>query len=62
MTQNDPEMTQKLPSFAIVDLVGKPPRKLGEKLGGLLGSENGRNDPVKRHGFVRVCEISGRSG
>ena len=62
MTQNDPEMTQKLPSFRIVDLSGKMPGLLGEKLGHLLGSENGRNDPVKRHGIVRVCETSGRSG
>jgi hypothetical protein len=41
MTQNDPEMTQKLPSFRIVDLSGKMRRKLGQKLGCLLGSENG---------------------
>ena len=62
MTQNDPEMTQKLPIFSIGDLSGKMPGLLGDKLGHLLGSEKGRNDPVKRHGFVRVCEISGRSG
>lgn len=62
MTQNDPEMTQKLPSFRIVDLSGKMRRKLGQKLGHLLGSENGRNDPEKSDGFVRVCEASGYSG
>ena len=62
MTQNDPVMTQKLPSFWIGELSGKMPRLLGHELGRLLGSENGRNDPVKRHGIVRVCETSGRSG
>ena len=28
----------------------------------LLGYINGRNDPVKSDGFVRVIEDSGRSG
>jgi len=62
MTQNDPEMTQKLPSFEILKLSGRMRRKLGHKLGHLLGSESGVNDPEKSDGIVRVCEASGYSG
>lgn len=38
------------------------PGLLGQKLGHLLGSENGRNDPVKSDGIVRVAEETRRSG
>ena len=62
MTQNDPVMTQKLPSFRIVALSGKMPGFLGQKLGSLLGYVFALNDPVKSDGFVRVCEETGRSG
>ncbi len=45
-----------------MDLSGKMPGLLGEKLGNLLGSESGVNDPEKSDGIVRVCEASGYSG
>ncbi len=50
MTQNDPVMTQKLPSFWIADLSCKMPGLLGQKLGQKLGGESGANDPVKSDG------------
>jgi hypothetical protein len=62
MTQNDPEMTQKLPSFEISRLVCKMRCKLGQKLGHLLGSENGQNDPEINGSFARVLEETRRSG
>jgi hypothetical protein len=62
MTQNNPEMTQKLPSFRIVDLSGKMPGFLGHELGDLLGHDFALNDPVKSQGIVRFTKDSGRSG
>jgi hypothetical protein len=62
MTQNDPEMTQKLPSFWIGDLSGKMPGFLGHELGDLLGHDFALNDPAKSQGIVRVCEKTRRSG
>lgn len=62
MTQNDPVMTQKLPSFEISKLSCKMPGLLDQKLGHLLGDEKHQNDPVKSDGIVRVSKDSGRSG
>jgi hypothetical protein len=62
MTQNDPEMTQKLPSFWIGDLSGKMPGLLGKKLGGLLGHDFALNDPEKNGSNARVLEKTRRSG
>ena len=59
MTQNDPEMTQKLPSFWIVDLSGGMRRKLGHKLGSLLGSDFALNDPEINGSNARVLGETG---
>lgn len=62
MTQNDPEMTQKLPSFWIVDLSGKMPGFLGHKLGSLLGNDFALNDPEINGSNARVLGETGYSG
>jgi hypothetical protein len=62
MTQNDPVMTQKLPSFEISKISCKMPGLLDQKLGHLLGDEIGANDPVKSDGYLRAAEITGSSG
>ena len=62
MTQNDPVMTQKLPSFEISKLSCKMPGLLDQKLGHLLGYDFGLNDPVKSDGYLRAAEITGSSG
>jgi hypothetical protein len=59
MTQNDPEMTQKLPSFEILKLSGRMRRKLGHKLGGLLGSDFALNDPEINGSNARVLGETG---
>jgi len=59
MTQNDPEMTQKLPSFWIVDLSGKMRGGLGKKLGKKLGSDFALNDPEINGSNARVLGETG---
>lgn len=62
MTQNDPEMTQKLPSFEIPNLSCGMQCKLGQKLGGLLGYGFALNDPEINGSNARVLGETRRSG
>jgi hypothetical protein len=55
-------MTQKLPSFWIVDLSGKMRGGLGKKLGKKLGSDFALNDPEINGSNARVLGETGYSG
>jgi hypothetical protein len=62
MTQNDPVMTQKLPSFEISGFCCERLGKTGQKLGHWLGHGFDINCPEINGSNARVLEETGRSG